>query len=220
MSNNQDFDWNSFESAVLFLKKGIETLLFRDVIKAATGYQITRFDNNSLEVVKLIDDWINANLSTLSDAIYVGFEGRANELGNRVEEELRKGLNQIPELKCDKPLLSNGKKQSTGYPDCLIELNSVKIYADVKTYQSKTADSTLRSFFYQPTNKSKIHYDAPHCIIGFETQSIGGDNKSPFKLIGYKIIDLYNLDVKFKAEFNADNSKIYTLSRPGNVIDL
>ena len=215
MSNNQDFDWNSFESAVLFLKKGIETLLFRDVIKAATGYQITRFDNNSLEVVKLIDDWINANLSTLSDTIYAGFEGRANELGNRVEEEVRKGLNQIPKLKCDRPVLSTGKKQSAGYPDLLIEHNSVKVYVDIKTYKSNGEKSNFRSFYYQPTNKSKIHFDAPHCIIGFETQCIGGDNKSPFKLIGYKIIDLYDLGIKFKAEFNADNNKIYTLNTVG-----
>lgn len=215
MNNKQDFDWNSFESAVHFLKKGIKTLFFRDVIKAATGHQILRFDNESLKVVKLIDDWINVNLSTLSDTIYAGFEGRANELGNRVEEEVRKGLNQIPKLKCDRPVLSTGKKQSAGYPDFLIELNSVKVYVDVKTYKSLGKKSTFRSFYYQPTNKSKIHYDAPHCIIGFETQSIGGDNKSPFKLIGYKIIDLYDLDVIFKAEFNVGNNKIYALTELG-----
>lgn len=213
MIKNDNFDWDEFEGAIQFLKAGISSLYFRDVIKAATGYEIKPFNTDSLKVIATIDNWLKNNLIHLSNFAQTNYIGRANELGNTIEEELRKNLSAIPNLKCGKPLLANGNLQSTGYPDCLIEIGEVKIYADVKTFQTKTIDSTLRSFFYQPTNKSKIHFNAPHIIIGFETESLGGDNKSPFKLVGYKLIDLYELKVKFKAEFNAGNIEIYSLNQ-------
>lgn len=208
--SEDDFEWDKFETAIQFLKKGVKTLFFRDVIKAATGKKVLPFNQETLLAIKLVDNWIGNNISSLSNTVYTTFKGRANEVGNKVEDELRNGLNRIPGLVCDKPLLTSGKKQATGYPDCIIDYNGNKIYADIKAYQTKTADSSLRSFFYQPTNKNKINFDAPHCIIGFETQSIGGDNKSPFKVIDYKIIDVYNLKVAFKAEFNAGNLELYT----------
>jgi len=211
--NNDNFDWNEFEAAVQFLKTGIDALYFRDVIKAATGHEIESFNTGSLSVIAIIDDWLKNNLNLLSNLVEKKYTGRANELGNMVEEEIRKNLSAIPNLKCAKPLLSDGKVQSTGYPDCLIEMGEIKIYADIKTFQTKTIESNLRSFFYQPTNKSKIHFNAPHIIIGFETESLGGDNKSPFRLVSYKLIDLYDLKVKFKAEFNAGNLEIYSLKK-------
>jgi hypothetical protein len=211
--NNDNFDWNEFEDAIHFLKSGISSLYFRDVIKAATGYEIKPFNEDSLKVITIIDNLLKNNLNHLSNFAQTNYIGRANELVHTIEDELRKNLSAIPKLKCGKPYLANGNLQSTGYPDCLIEMGKVKIYADVKTFQTKTIESTLRSFFYQPTNKSKIHFNAPHIIIGFETESLGGDNKSPFKLVGYKLIDLYELKVKFKAEFNAGNIEIYSLKK-------
>ncbi|MCX7261003.1 MAG: hypothetical protein NTU46_11835 [Burkholderiales bacterium] len=214
MRQSNDSDWNKFEKAVQYLRGNGESLYFRDVIKASTGKKLLPFNKNSLVVMDSVESWITNNLSLLSNKVYKNYKGRANELGNEVEKILRIGLNEIKNLKCDKPILSSGKKQSSGYPDILIESGNVKIYADIKTFQTKTIDSKLRSFFYEPTNKSKIHFDAPHCIIGFETRSLGGENKSPFKIINFKIIDLYKLKVKLKAEFNAGNSIIYKLSKP------
>lgn len=216
-NNHKKFDWEEFDAAIKFLKNGICILKFRDVIKAASGCKILPFDEESAHLMNAIDACIKNNLSSLSDRIYENFKGRSNELGNRVEAELNEMLNQIPGIKCEKPRLDNGKKQAAGYPDCLIESGNIKIYADVKTFQRKTFDSRLRSFFYQPTNKNKIHFDAPHCILGFETESIGGDNRSPFKIVGYKIISLYSLQVNFKAEFNADNAELYALDSPNSL---
>jgi hypothetical protein len=213
LSDSNNFDWNEFENAVQFLKTGVSSLYFREVINVATGHKVEAFDSASLKVISIIDNWLSNNLEPLSSLVQKKFIGRANELGNMVENELRKSLSSIPNLRCEKPLMSSGKTQSTGYPDCLIEMNGIRIYADIKTFQSKTSDSVLRSFFYQPTNKNKIQFDAPHCIIGFETESMGGDNKSPFKLINYKIVDLYELKVNFKAEFNAGNLEIYSLKK-------
>jgi hypothetical protein len=210
-SNAKIFDWNGLKSAINFLKNEVGALNFRDVIQVASGHKVIPFDKKSTLLINLVDDHIKNNLKQLSDNIYATYKGRANELGNKIEKELMKSLAKIPGIKCGKPKLKDGKKQASGYPDCLIEHGAVRIYADIKSYQSKTADSSLRSFFYQPTNKNKILFDAQHCIIGFETVSLGGDNKSPFRIIGYKIVDTYNLKVKFKAEFNAGNADLYEL---------
>ena len=88
------------------------------------------------------------------------------------------------------------------------------LYFDVKIYQDKTKDTTLRSFYYQPTNQSKIHHDAPHFLIGFEVLSLGGSNRSPFRIVDYNIVDVYDMNVNFKAEFNTNNRNIYSLKNP------
>lgn len=212
-SEQNEINWNEFNSAINFLKDGVKELNFRDVIRAASGHNILPFDSKSMSLIKLIDKLLENNLHDLSDHLLHNYKGRANEFGNKIESEILKKLLAIPKIKCGKPKLANGKIQSSGYPDCLIEWGDIKIYADIKSYQSKTAESSLRSFFYQPTNKNKILFDAPHCIIGFETLSLGGDNKSPFKIIGYKIIDTYDLKVNFKAEFNAGNAQVYGLRK-------
>lgn len=212
---NNYLDWNEFTKVIAFLKNDIDELYFRDVIKASTSHNIEPFNQETLTVMAVVENWISNNFTNLSNEVVNEYNGRANELGNFVEKKLREGLSKIPGVKCVRPSLANGKIQSSGYPDCLIEINGFKVYADVKTYQTKTCDSNLRSFFYQPTNNNKIHFEAPHCIIGFETESLGGDNKSPFKIIGFKIVDVFNLKVKFKAEFNAGNSEIYSLNKPG-----
>jgi hypothetical protein len=205
-----DREWKQFEKAIKLVKKNA---LFRTVIKSATGHSILEFDDEHLKLIKIINNWINKNLSHISKKIKNDYKGRANELGNTLENELRTQLNGIDGIACKKPLLASGKNQSSGYPDCMFELNHLKIYADIKTYKSGSENSSFRSFFYQSTQRNKIHYDAPHCLIAFETKSLTGGNKSPFEIISYKIIDLYDLKIKLKAEFNASNKDIYYLKQ-------
>jgi len=209
-----DFDWDEFKAAVELLKSGISELPFRDVIKAATSHHITQFDEDSKKVIQLISDWIEDNLLHLSNYVETEYEGRSNELGNFVEAWLIDALdNQLP-LSCKRPRTGKGNAQAVGYPDGIIQVKGVNIYFDVKIYQEKTKNTTLRSFYYQPTNQSKIHYDAPHFLIGFEVESLGGSNRSPFKVIGFKLVDVYDMMVLFKAEFNTSNRFIYRLNEP------
>ena len=205
-----DFNWDEFKTAVTYLKKGIDQLYFRDVIKAATERQIIEFDTNTLSVMETINTFLKENLQHLSNIVETNYKGRPNELGNYLEKVLKKEISQKTNITCTTPTLANGTAQSAGYPDYFIQRSDAKIYADVKTFQSKTLISTLRSFYYQPTNQVKIQHDAPHCLIGFEAESIDGDNKAPFRLTGYKIIDLYDLKIHFKAEFNANNIEVYS----------
>jgi len=207
---NSIFDWNEFKLAISYLKKGIDELYFRDVIRAATDKSVLKFDNETINILIEINDYLAKNLERLSDKIEGEYNGRINELGNYIEAIVKTEINRLPNITCATPTLKNGTAQSTGYPDYIIQSNDNTIYADVKIYQEKTLNSTLRSFYYQPTNKVKILSDAPHCLIGFEIKSLGGNNNKPFKIIGYRIVDLYDLKMNFKAEFNADNIEVYS----------
>ena len=209
-----DFDWDEFETAVHLLKSGIKELPFRDVIRAATGHEITQFNENSRITVRLISNWIKNNLQHLSDYVETEYEGRSNELGNFVEAWLIDALDNQLALSCERPRTGRGHAQAVGYPDGIIHDKNVVIYFDVKIYQAKTKETTLRSFYYQPTNQSKIHHDAPHFLIGFEVESLGGSNRSPFKVIDFTFVDVYEMMVLFKAEFNTSNRFIYQLSSP------
>lgn len=209
-----DFDWDEFEAAVHLLKSGVKELPFRDVIRAATGYHIIPFNEKSREQIRLISNWIENNLQHLSDYVETEYEGRSNELGNFVEAWLIDALDNQLTLSCKRPRTGKGHAQAVGYPDGIICSEEVVIYFDIKIYQEKTKDTTLRSFYYQPTNQSKIHHDAPHFLIGFEVESLGGSNRSPFKVIDFTLVDVHDMMVLFKAEFNTSNRFIYQLNNP------
>jgi hypothetical protein len=46
-------------------------------------------------------------------------------------------------------------------------------------------------------------------LVGFVVESLGDNNRSPFIITNYEIVDIYDLEVNFKAEFNASNKDLY-----------
>jgi len=206
-----DLDWDEFSAAVRLLKSGVSRLYFRDVINAATGYKIIPFDGNSNQILEEIKSWLDGNLNELSNLIERDYVGRPNELGNYLERVLMARLDESLNFSVDMPATEQGHKQAAGYPDGIIfdSMRNQVVYFDVKIFQEKTRNNTLRSFYYQPTNQSKILHDAPHFLIGFVVESLSGDNRSPFIIRDYELVDIYNLEVNFKAEFNASNKDLY-----------
>ena len=172
------------------------------------------FDNASRRLVREIDDWVDGNLARLSQLVETNYVGRPNELGNYLEAELIELIDRECPLECRRPTTAKGTAQTVGYPDAIVKQKDIILYCEVKTYQEKTKETTLRTFYYQPTNQSKIQQDAPHFLIGFQTESINVNNRSPFKVVDYAIRDVYNLQVQFKAEFNANNRTLYNLKKP------
>jgi len=132
-------------------------------------------------------------------------------LGNYIDGQLMGLIQSIRGFKASRPHISSGKRQSSGYPDIVVEFNNKTIYAETKTYQEKTKESTLRTFYFKPTEKEKfkVNRSCPHILIGFEVESKGEKNRSPFIVKGFRIVDLYSLKVNFKPEFNANNPMIY-----------
>ena len=206
-----DLDWDEFSAAVRLLKSGVSRLYFRDVINAATGYKIIPFDDNSNQILEEIRSWLDGNLSELSNLIEMDYVGRPNELGNYLERVLMARLDESLNFSVEMPRTEQGHKQAVGYPDGIIvdQRRDLVAYFDVKIFQEKTRKSTLRSFYYQPTNQSKISHDAPHFLVGFVVDSLGDNNRSPFIIKDYEIVDIYDLEVNFKAEFNASNKDLY-----------
>lgn len=199
-----------FEVFVKRLIKGARDVLFRDVIMVSTGFEIVELSGEHLEIVKQIKENLNKSLDSISDDVKKNFQGRANEISNYLEHYFKVRLNNdLKGIKASIPKVGD-KKQSAGYPDLIIEFDDKKyIYLEIKTYQHKTIDSNLRSFYFKPSENNKISESCPHILIGFEVDSIGKNNRSPFIVKSFKIVDLYNLKVDLKPEFNANNPSIY-----------
>lgn len=204
------FLMEDFDIFVRRLIKGAKNVLFRDVVKSASGFNILKVDGVYLEAIKQIKESLKSDLDSISKSIEKNFSGRANELSNYLEgvvkthinNKLRGFLASIPK--------AGKNRRSAGYPDLIVEFEKGKyVYVEVKTYQIKTINSSLRSFYFKPSEQNKIMESCPHIIIGFEVISLGRNNRSPFKINNFKIVDLYDLKVDLKPEFNANNPAIY-----------
>ena len=195
-----------------FVKRLINStqkVYFRDIILNATGNKILKIDKNVIKLLLLIKKTFNKNLSNIRKTVKTNYTGRPNELSNYIETIVIKEINKLNGFKAKRPTVLNKGKQSSGYPDIFVEFGNTKFYLEVKTFQPKTKDSSLRSFYYKPSKNSKVTMSCPHVLIAFEVESAGGDNKSPFIINDFKIVDLYDLKVSLKPEFNASNIEVY-----------
>ena len=188
---------------------GANSVYFRDVIEAASGYQITEIDKGLLPELQQLKATFQTDLKNISSTVKTTYKGRANELSNYMERVVRDEINGIKDFTASKPTVSGKRHQSAGYPDLVITARGRPFYLEVKTFQLKTAESSLRTFYYKPSKNSKISQACPHLLIAFEVESLGQENKSPFVVNKVKIVDLYDLKVSLKPEFNASNIEVY-----------
>jgi len=188
---------------------GSRTVYFRDVIKIATGHEILELEGEYLQMAQKIKATLRNNLGQISEDVKKNYTGRANELGNFLEPLVRDYINRVSDFHAATPFTSGGRRQAAGYPDITVKGEGKTLYVDCKIFQRKTKESSLRAFYFKPSERNKITESCPHVLIGFEVEAIGGGNKSPFVVNDFKIVDLYDLQVNFKPEFNANNPMIY-----------
>ncbi|VVB75775.1 Type-2 restriction enzyme MjaV [Candidatus Tiddalikarchaeum anstoanum] len=188
---------------------------FKDIIKEWSGFDVKQADREYKPIIDKIINALKSNLKTLSNTVERKYKGRSNELGNFLDNELIKIINTIKNYNADRPQTSKGGKQSSGYPDIELKAEGKTIYIETKSYQPKTKTSTLRTFYFKPSEEKnvKITESCPHILIGFEVISKGEENKSPFIVKDFTIIDLFDLKVNFKPEFNASNPMMYNNCR-------
>ncbi len=184
---------------------------FKDVIQQSTGYEVIPAKEEYVPIVAEIKRTLKMDWKNLNERVRSRFTGRSNELGNFLDAELLKVLNSIPHFRASRPATSSGNQQAAGYPDILLLAHGKPLYIETKIYQPKTKTSTLRTFYFKPTEKEniKVNQSCPHILIGFEVKSLGKNNRSPFVVNDFTIVDLYDLKVNFKPEFNANNPMIY-----------
>lgn len=136
---------------------------------------------------------------------------RINEASRFFEDGIHKQINADPALVCDVPPTRSGEHQRSGYPDLRIIDKETKLvfYLDPKLVEHGSAASTFRTFYFEPKNETlKITDDAVHLLVGIEHD--GKDREWTFT--GWRLIDLYSLRVRLKAEFQTSNAELYRKS--------
>ncbi|MGI9242921.1 MAG: hypothetical protein ACR2RV_19135, partial [Verrucomicrobiales bacterium] len=95
-----------------------------------------------------------------------------------------------------------------GYPDLKItHTASGRIaYLDPKLFEAGSENSSFRSFYYEPkTETNKVLEDAHHLLLGIEHDGRDGE----WQFTGWHLVDLSELKVRLKPEFQASNRDLY-----------
>jgi len=95
-----------------------------------------------------------------------------------------------------------------GYPDELIIDSYERVtYLEVKTTTRRDIGSP-RDFFFSPltNSKKKIKEDGRHLLLCLDTFE---QREKEFIVTGWCLIDLFNIRVSMKPEFNTDNLELY-----------
>lgn len=133
---------------------------------------------------------------------------RINEASKFFEDGIHTRINAMPGLRCEVPPTRAGEHQRSGYPDLRItdKESGLVFYLDPKLVEQGSAESTFRTFYFEPKNETlKITDDAVHLLVGIEH-----DGKTRlWTFTGWRLVDLSTLKVRLKAEFQASNADIY-----------
>jgi hypothetical protein len=136
---------------------------------------------------------------------------RINEASRFFEDGLQARLDGVPGLHCETPPNRTGAAQRSGYPDLRIvdEASGTVFYLDPKLVEQGSESSTLRTFYFEPKNETlKITDDAVHLLVGIEHDGRNGE----WTFGGWRLVDLSQLQVRLKAEFQASNAALYRKS--------
>ena len=182
------------------------------VIKSLSGYDIIDFNERDPKdkelLVCLIEALKNAMQSINNNGVHTA---RPNEAGNSIESYVK---GELTKLGCNAhtPNTMSGKEKSSGYPDIVFTDKAGRInYLECKTFNEKTLNSSLRTFYLSPSNDFKITSNAHHFLASFEME----ERQSVFFVKGFKLLTLEKLNVDVKNEFNANNKELY---RPQNIL--
>ncbi len=183
-----------------------ESIPFHIVIKIATDRDVEDFnlsnahDRSLVEDLKLLAD---ITMSYFYDSIIS--IGRINEVSNYLEE-------QVPIMfknnkHCFKVIQDVRRLGGSGYPDLIVlDVYGGVTYIDIKATQRPSTGSP-RDFYITPLRETrrKINHSGKHCVLGFV---IDGKPNS-FKIVGWKLVNLYNIRLRLKPEFNCTNLELY-----------
>ena len=194
-------------------------LPFSEVILDTTGKHVLAVDRKNevdQRVIKQISAALDEVMKKLnSSASPIQNIERINEVSSYFENSLRESLNTIPAVSCDFPRTADGKIQRSGYPDLrLVDLTSKRVfYLDPKLYAAGSRDSSFRAFYFEPKiATNKVREDAVHLVAGSEHEP---HKDGRWNFTRWDLVDLSQLKVKLKAEFQGSNRDMY---RPEAVV--
>lgn len=171
-----------------------------NLIQLISGKIVYDWDGESVDEIKAAAQ----NVITSVQANFIE-ANRINEVGNRVEDLVMEALIEQG-FTAGRPRTESGRKKSAGYPDLFASDDEHLYYIEIKTYSSRTINSTQRTFYISPSEDFKVAQDGFHLLLAFSTEEI---EDGVYSLTGYKLLDLYSLECKLKLEFNASNRDLY-----------
>jgi hypothetical protein len=187
------------------------TFSFATVAQACSGKKVMplRDSESHRHVIAAIESALNRALERLnaSDSPVRSLR-RINEASRFFENALHENLNAEPDLSCGVPPNRRGEAQRSGYPDLRIvhEPTGEVFYLDPKLVEEGSWHSTLRTFYFEPKDETlKITDDAVHLLAGISHDGKDGE----WTFTGFKLVDLSELRVRLKAEFQASNADLY-----------
>ncbi len=191
----------------------IDGIPFRDVVRAATGHRVLPVDPGNPADQALIGA-LNSALAAMLEAVNVPTHplhevGRINEVSGHLEDILQQELDALEGFSCQYPLTADGRSQRSGYPDLRLEheASGRVFYVDPKVYRRGSEGSSFRTFYYEPkADTNKINDDASHIIVGLPHV---GRVEGAWRITGWRLVDLYAMHIRLKAEFQASNRDMY-----------
>jgi hypothetical protein len=140
---------------------------------------------------------------------------RVNEMSSHFENAIQARLSAVDGFGCSFPKTAAGKIQRSGYPDLVLRdrASGRVFYLDPKLFAAGGKTSSLRTFYFEPKRETnKVTEDARHLIVGIEhTRAADGT----VQFARWELIDLAELRVRLKAEFEGSNADMY---RPEAVV--
>ena len=193
---------------------GARTFAFRDVVSASTGREILpATETPGIEAIRTAIREAAAECLMMFNAPDSPLRGlaRINEASRYFEDALRALIDAHEGLTCAIPRTREDKEQRSGYPDLRIEhtASGTAAYLDPKLFEETSRNSSFRTFYYAPkTRSSKIRENACHFLLGIAHN--GQDGNWTFR--SGELVDLSQLQVRLKAEFQASNRDLYSPS--------
>lgn len=199
------------ENALAQALRPIRGVPFNVVVKTLAQREVIPIDPKSPADRELVDK-LTQVAKLVGDALRVKpiVRPRPNEVGNDIEAYILASLAQVG-LTGSRPTSESGLGLGVGYPDILVTDNEGRFtYLEAKTYNAKTADSSMRSFYLSPSKRFKVSKDGRHLLMAFQMESSRiADNDSEYRATAFKLVDLYDLVCDVKQEFQSDNRRLY-----------
>ena len=176
-----------------------DKLWLRDIVFQDTGKKLLRATPEQINEAKMNAILARDHQIDVKENIFKDNDGnprkRYNECGNDMEIVLK--------------VSSNGKLsglgQATGYPDLINE--KAEYYLECKVADFKSMDTSFRSFYI--STLKKIKKSQAHLLVCFKHHD-GKLSKDDEPII----IDLYDLELTLKQEWNTSNKILYNVFKP------
>jgi hypothetical protein len=194
----------------------IKNIPLKLVLEAISDKKVIQFDKSDPRHQKLLKKLAEASQNACRNINNAGgiISARVNEVGNKVEFPIKEALRQVGFKDADVPVNKKGIKQSTGYPDIGFTFGDLYIYVECKSYNQKNIATTQRSFYLSPTEGFKVTRDAVHVVISLEVEwektiTVENQNFGVYMAKAWKVVQIENIEVDVKREFNSDNKRMY-----------